>query len=856
VGQIGTSSELWRSACRETAWRAQAGALLHPLAAAVIGVGAGLHRSSPGLLSVLVALLTVIAAGRLILIRRFDPIYYLRRRLWHAGFFGGALVTAALHGSLLGFLILGQGLTPISLFGIAVSMGIGVLAIVVYSQSLWMIWSFIVLIGGPQIVALVLTPEAPAWIPWFLGAGIAYFLVVARQQHLERWQGLIARYELTNSRDELEEIVADRTRELERTSRDYRQIFESAHDAIIVFRPYDERVLSVNRRACEIYGFTRQELLKLSLASISENVKRGQDQIRATLDVGVFHNFESVQYRKDGSRMFLEINASVIEFDGQRAILSINRDVTERRRAEALRSAKEAAERMARAKAQFLANMSHEIRTPMAGVVGLTDLLLGTDLDGQQAEYARLIQSSGVSLLRVIDDILDFSKVDAGSLTFEEEPFDLRAMLHEVVDLLRLGAVSNGTGLDLRIAEGVPDWVLGDPGRLRQVVLNLVGNAVKFTEGGAVMVEAELFPEDRIHIRVRDTGIGIAMEAQGRLFELFSQADDSTSRRFGGTGLGLAISKRIAEGMGGEIGFESAPGVGSTFWITVRLERSAPPAALEAPAGPLLRSWRILTAEDNAINQLVITEQLKALGYEVTAVGNGLEAVEAVQAGKHDLVLMDCQMPHLDGYEATLRIRQLPGAAGRIPIVALTAHAIREDLDKCLEVGMNDTLTKPFSAEALRRKLARWLGSDPGMEKEEAGDEPKRPGETQEAGEALDLLHLERLRAIGRESDPDLMARIVEQFRTHPYLDEIRGALERGDLACLKARAHGLKGTSSLLGAIRLPRLCAQLELLCTDVTREECREECLKQLALIESEHRRVLSGLADAFGPEVEAD
>jgi PAS domain S-box-containing protein len=850
VGQIGTSSELWRSACRETAWRAQAGVLLHPLASAVIGVGAGLHRSVPGSFSVLVALLTLIAAGRLILIRRFDPIYFLRRRLWHAGFFGGALATAALHGCLLGSLILLQGLTPVAQFGIAVSMGIGVLAIVVYSQSLWMIWSFLLLIGGPQIAALALTPEAPAWIPWFLGAGILYFLVVARQQHLERWESLVARHELTGARDELEEIVADRTRELERTSRDYRQIFESAHDAIIVFRPYDERVLSVNRRACEVYGFTRQEFLNLSLASISENVKRGQDQIRATLDVGVYHNFESAQYRKDGSRMSLEINASAIEFEGQRAILSINRDITERRRAEALRSAKEAAERTARAKAQFLANMSHEIRTPMAGVVGLTDLLLGTGLDEQQAEYARLIQSSGSSLLRVIDDILDFSKIDAGTLTFEEAPFDLRAMLHEVVDLLRLAAVSNGTGLDLRIAEGVPGWVLGDPGRLRQVVMNLVGNAVKFTEGGEVTVEAEpvpaQVPEDRIHIRVRDTGIGIPVEAQGRLFELFSQADDSTSRRFGGTGLGLAISKRIVEGMGGEIGFESAPGVGSTFWITVRLERSAPPAAPEAPAGRPLRSRRILTAEDNAINQLVITEQLKALGYAVTAVGNGLEALEALQAGEHDLVLMDCQMPHLDGYEATLRIRQLPGAAGRIPVLALTAHAIREDLDKCLAVGMNDTITKPFTAEALRRKLERWLGSDPGMGTEEAGDEPGRPADAEAAGEALDLQHLERLRAIGLESDPALMLRIVEQFRTQPYLDEIREALDRGDLAFLKARAHGLKGTSSLLGAIRLPRLCAQLELLCADAT----REECLEQLALIEDEHRRVLSGLAHAFG------
>jgi PAS domain S-box-containing protein len=847
---MGSSSELWRSACRETAWRAQAGALLHPLAAAGLGLAAGFHRSASGFFSVLVTLLTLIAIGRLILIRRFDPIYYLRPRLWHAGFFGGVLATAAMHGLLLGYLILNQGLTPVAQFSVAVSMGISVVAIVVYSQSLWVVWAFILLIGGPQIAALSLTPGTPAWIPGFIGFGIVYFLVVARQQHLERWESLVARHELTRARDELEEIVADRTRELERTSRDYRQIFESAHDAIIIFRPYDERVLSVNRRACEIYGFTREEFLTLSLASISEDVKRGQVQIKATLEVGVYHNFESVQYRKDGTRMFLEINASAIEFDGMRSIMSINRDVTERRKAEALRTAKEAAERTARAKAQFLANMSHEIRTPMAGVVGLTDLLLGTSLDGQQAEYARLIQSSGVSLLRVIDDILDFSKIDAGKLTFEKTPFDLRAMLREAIDLLRLGAVANGTELDLRIAEGVSAWVLGDPGRLRQVVMNLVGNAVKFTEGGSVNVEAEMGEEDRIRILVRDTGTGIPLEAQGRLFELFSQADDSTSRRFGGTGLGLAISKRIVEGMGGEIGFESAPGKGSTFWITVMLECSAPPAAPKHVSGlRAVRSRRILTAEDNGINQLVITEQLKGLGYEVTAVCNGLEALEALQTGEYDLVLMDCQMPQLDGYEATLRIRQLPGAMGRVPVVALTAHAIREDLDRCLAVGMNDTITKPFTAEVLRRKLERWLGSGPGTG-EETGDEPQRYLDEavgdEAAGEVLDVRHLERLRAIGRESDPDLMTRIVEQFRSHPYLDEIRGALERGDRVFLKARIHGLKGTSSLLGATRLPRLCAQLESLCAEAT----REECLKQLALIESEHRRVLVGLAAAFG------
>ncbi|HSF43171.1 MAG TPA: response regulator, partial [Thermoanaerobaculia bacterium] len=363
---------------------------------------------------------------------------------------------------------------------------------------------------------------------------------------------------------------------------------------------------------------------------------------------------------------------------------------------------------------------------------------------------------------------------------------------------------------------------------------------VKFTEGGSVDVRGEMTLDGRVHIRVEDTGIGIPVEFQGRLFELFSQGDGSTSRRFGGTGLGLAISKRIVEAMGGKLGFESVPGEGSKFWITLALERAAPPAGSESPVDSTVRPHRILTAEDNPINQLVITEHLKALGHEVTAVSNGLEALEALKAGTFDLVLMDCQMPHLDGYEATLRIRQLGGGAGRIPIIALTAHVIREELDKCLAVGMNDYITKPFRGEVLEQKLDRWLGSDPEAAAEAAGEPPgPPPGE-----ETLDGRQLESLRAIGRESDsgPQFMAKLVERFESQPYLPELRGALEREDRAALKARAHSLKGSSSFMGAVRLPRLCAQLEILAAEGTPEECR----RQIDRIEAEHRKVLAELA----------
>jgi PAS domain S-box-containing protein len=840
------------------ALRAQGGTVLFPMAIALLGLGANLHHSAPRAFAAILTGAGLLGLGRLVLILKIDSLYPRAPRLWQVGFFGGALATGAIYSGVLWFLTIDQGLIPFTVFALATTLGIAAMAIVTYFHSLPIVWTYILVLQGPPTVALVQSVgDTPSglWLVWSALGATGYLLFVGWQQHRERWMNLLKRLRLEEravelerahlqvqmARDELERLVEERTRELERTSRDYRQIFENAHDPILVFRPEDEQVINVNRRACEVYGYTREEFLRISLADISVDVARGQQQILETVKGGVYHNFESAQYRKDGSRMFLEINAAAIEYEGRPAIISINRDVTERRRAEALRLAKEAAERAASAKAQFLANMSHEIRTPMAGVIGLSDLLLATDLDERQAQYARLIQSSTGSLLRVIDDILDFSKIEAGKLAIEDAPFDLPATLGEVVEVLRLGAMAKGTTLELFAADDLPGWVRGDPGRLRQVLMNLVGNAVKFTEEGEVSVRAERAADGRIQVRVRDTGIGIPLEAQGRMFELFSQGDSSTSRRFGGTGLGLAISKRIVEAMGGEIGFESAPGEGSTFWIRVPFAAGAPPARTETAVGRPVHA-RILTVEDNPINQVVITAQLKHLGYQVTAVANGLEALDALAVERYDLVLMDCQMPLLDGYEATERIRALPGEVSRIPIVALTAHALREDLDRCLAVGMNDCITKPFRGEVLQSKLERWLGSAaPGPGSGPLPFTPSVPPEPSEA--ALDPRQLESLLDMCRDSGPGFVAGLVDQFRRQPYLEDLRGALERGDRALMRARAHGLKGTSSLLGAQFLPRLCDQLERSCLLAS----REECLRQIELIDAEHRRFLHRLSE---------
>ncbi len=733
---IEITPEVQESADRVTARRALLGVALYPLVVAILGEAAGLPERRPYLFGALVIAVMATAVARLVLVRRFDRIHGASPRFWRAAFYGALLLNAVILGVLFSGAIESFGPRPESFFVLTIAASVASMAVILYSHALRVVVLFVAILMAAVLLTLSQLAGPAAWrpTPWeyfSLLAFFAYLFTLALQLHRERWEAFHgahllairagelerARNELGRTRDGLERLVDERTQELRKVSEDYRRIFENAHDPILIFRPADEVVLNVNRRACEIYGFQREELVGMSLIDISENVPRGRDQVAQTMAQGVFYNFESVQFRKDGSRMFLEINASLIEYEGRAAILSINRDVTERRKAGELRLAKEAAEAADQAKSRFLANMSHEIRTPMAGVVGLVDLLLKTELSPTQRGYGQLIQTSAGSLLRLIDDVLDFSKIEAGRLSLERVPFDLHATLREIAELLRFRASARRTELSLELGPGVPEWVWGDPGRLRQVLTNLVGNAVKFTEGGRVEVDVELQADGRLRFRVADTGIGIPQEVRGRLFTLFSQADSSTSRRFGGSGLGLAISQRIVELMSGEIGYESTPEVGSVFWFVVPLEPAAAPAPVPSPpCGDAAtrndgRRYRILVAEDNAINQLVITHELAALGYEVVAVNNGLEALKTLEEQAFDLVLMDCQMPELDGYEASRRIRESPGEIHKLPILALTAHALKEDLERCLAAGMNDTITKPFREDVLRQKLERWLGA-------------------------------------------------------------------------------------------------------------------------------------------------
>ncbi|MBK7951590.1 MAG: response regulator [Deltaproteobacteria bacterium] len=371
--------------------------------------------------------------------------------------------------------------------------------------------------------------------------------------------------------------------------------------------------------------------------------------------------------------------------------------------------------------------MSHEIRTPMNGVLGMTELLATTPLDDRQRHLVETVRGSATSLLSIINDILDFSKMEAGKLELESVELSMRSLVKELADLFAEAASRKGIGLSVHVDEDVPAVLRGDPVRLRQVLVNLVGNAIKFTEQGSVAIEIVLVDADAdgavLEARVRDTGIGVPSGVKAHIFDAFAQADGSTTRQFGGTGLGLAIVKRIVGLMGGDVAVDSEPGQGSVFSFTARLAPAAsrdegsasfvPVQEAKATRPARRTGCRVLVAEDNPVNTEVVTAMLRLLGHEVESVANGRAAVEVSGLRSFDLVLMDCQMPEMDGFAATRAIRereQQTGRSGqRVPVVALTAHAMTGDREHCLAAGMDDYLSKPFTRAALSALLDRWL---------------------------------------------------------------------------------------------------------------------------------------------------
>lgn len=528
------------------------------------------------------------------------------------------------------------------------------------------------------------------------------------------------------------EFINDLKEHLEKSEKMHRELTERSRDIIIVFS-IDYKYEYVSPAASHVLGYEPHELIGkagIDLVhpdDVPELLKSG-DMTPGTNDMDNPPHFRL--RKKDGSYIWIEAQTTPVTNDRGEiiAIQAINRNISERKAAEiALKEAKEQAEQATLAKSQFLSTMSHEIRTPMNAVIGLTHLLLDNSPREDQVESLKLLKFSGENLLTIINDILDFSKIEAGKISLENISFNLRELLKNVVNMQRKRAEEKGIVLTFTFDSLLPHDFIGDPVRFNQVATNLLSNAIKFTERGSVVIDVtgRRASEKKydLEIHVKDSGIGIPADKLDVIFESFSQASSDTTRKFGGTGLGLAITKKLVEMMGGRMSVSSIPDAGSTFSIFVRLEEASQRVAV--PSKERITTLKlddptamILVAEDNRINQIVADNFLKSWGVNVDFANNGMEALNMIQSKSYKLVLMDLQMPEMDGYTAASKIRELHDPYFQnVPIIALTASAMLEIKKKAFECGMNDYLSKPFNPEELKEKIFFYLNMTDVIEK-------------------------------------------------------------------------------------------------------------------------------------------
>ena len=513
-----------------------------------------------------------------------------------------------------------------------------------------------------------------------------------------------------------------------------------------------------------------------------------------------------------------------------------------------LRTRLEEAEAANYAKSRFLANMSHEIRTPMNGIIGMTDLLQNTPLSPIQLKYVDAVHRSGDILLSIINNILDLSKIEAGRTDLEKIPFSLRDTVKSSSVLFAGKINQKKLAYECTVSEDVPDALVGDSARFAQILNNLLGNAIKFTDSGRISVLASVLERHRdditLRVQVTDTGIGIPSESQSEIFSRFSQADIATTRKYGGTGLGLAIAKHLVELMGGEIGVESRTGAGSTFWFTCRFTLYPDPLPDMTPSGPVkpfvssrIGPVKVLLAEDNTINQEIGIAMLESLGCTVVLTDTGTKAIEALGKETFDLILMDCQMPEMDGYEAARIIRkneleaaQSDPGCKRACIIALTANALMGDKEKCLAAGMDDYLAKPFTIQQIHTVMSRWLGVDSdtaGNKSSSSSSDSKfktdsdiSVHEQQHLSDldlsVIDKKMIDQIIALQKPGMPSILEKVVDSFLESfsSHAENLRQAVITNDIDSMLSIAHSLKSSSATLGATALADLFREVELL------------------------------------------
>ena len=537
-----------------------------------------------------------------------------------------------------------------------------------------------------------------------------------------RFTGAFAMISDISERKMIEKELHDSRMLLEKT-------FASLNESIFIVETGSRKILDCNIMVEKMFGYSREEMIGSSTSNLHVSEEKSQQFGREMLeayDEKGYYETTFIMKRKNGTVFASEHSVTPIRNDNGKIVshVCVVRDISERRKSEeALRLAKEVADAANLAKSRFLANMSHEIRTPMNGVIGMTSLLLTTELTEEQRGYAEIVKSSGNTLVRLINDILDLSKIESQRLELEAIAFDLRTTISDTLGLFSPQSEEKGLGFSAVINPDVPHLLKGDEVRLRQIISNLIANAIKFTHQGSISLHISKVAEDKrnstLHFMVRDSGIGIVPDKLGLIFEPFTQGDGSTTREYGGTGLGLTIARQLALLMGGTIGVESIEGKGSDFWFTAVLAKQTGAAGSPLKSAATAYSYsgaatpgsRLLLADDDLNNQAVIELILKKYGFQVEACSNGKEALQALETGDYDLVLMDCMMPVMSGYQATKVIRDTSSRVRNhsIPVIALTANAFKEDRNLCLEAGMDDYLSKPLEVPKLLALLEKWL---------------------------------------------------------------------------------------------------------------------------------------------------